>query len=92
MLETLVECYRHGDVGTEVYRVSYGIVEYDEDRGPDSMCQILYEVLQVAAPSRSSRSYAVYKVPHYHFQDHFEMCGYIQAGYIQGVLPDQMRR
>jgi hypothetical protein len=37
------------------------------------MCQILYEVLEVVAPCTSSKSYAVYKVPQNHFQDHFQM-------------------
>jgi hypothetical protein len=60
-------------MATEFYKISYGIVEDDEDHDPDWMCQILYEVLEVVAPSGSSRSYAVYKVPQHDFQDAFEM-------------------
>jgi hypothetical protein len=55
------------------YKVSYGLVEDDEDHDQDWMCQILYEVLEVVAPSSSSRTYAVYKVPQHDFQDTFEM-------------------
>ena len=55
------------------YKLPYGIVEDDEDHDPDWMCQIMYEVLEVVAPPTSSRSYAVYKVPHYNFIDHFEL-------------------
>ena len=58
---------------TKFYKLSYGIVEDDEDHDPDWMCQIMYEVLEVVAPPASSRSYAVYKVPHYNFVDHFEL-------------------
>jgi hypothetical protein len=58
---------------TKFYKVSYDVVEDDEDHDPDWMCQILYEVLEVVAPSASSRTYAVYKVPQHHFQDPFEM-------------------
>ena len=51
---------------TKYYKISYGIVEDDEeDRNPDWMCQIMYEVLQEVAPKSSSRTYAVYKVPMY---------------------------
>jgi len=60
-------------MATKFYKISYGIVEDDEDRNPDWMCQILYEVLEVVAPSTSSRTYAVYKVAPQHFRDHFEM-------------------
>ena len=49
---------------TKYYRISYGIVEDDEeDLTPDWMCQIMYEVLEVVAPITSSRTYKVYKVP-----------------------------
>ena len=58
---------------TKFYKLSYGIVEDDEDHDPDWMCQIMYEVLEVVAPANSTRSYAVYKVPHYNFQDHFQL-------------------
>jgi hypothetical protein len=55
------------------YKLSYGLLEDDEDHDPDWMRQIMYEVLEVVAPSTSSRSYAVYKVPHYNFVDNFQM-------------------
>jgi hypothetical protein len=58
---------------TKFYKVSYGIVEDDQNRNPDWMYQILYEVLEAVAPSTSSNTYAVYKVPRQHFQNHFEM-------------------
>jgi hypothetical protein len=58
---------------THFYKLSYGLVEDDEDHDPDWMCQIMYEVLEVVAPPDSSRSYAVYKVPHYNFVDHFQL-------------------
>ena len=58
---------------TRFYKLSYGIVEDDEDRDPDWMCQIMYEVLEAVAPSTSSRSYVVYKVPHYNFVDNFQL-------------------
>jgi hypothetical protein len=58
---------------THFYKLSYGLVEDDEDHDPDWMCQIMYEVLDVVAPPDSSRSYAVYKVPHYNFVDHFQL-------------------
>jgi hypothetical protein len=58
---------------TKFYKLSYGIVEDNEDHDPDWMCQIMYEVLEVVAPSTSSRLYAVYKVPHYNFVDHFQL-------------------
>jgi len=48
---------------TKYYKISYGIVEDDEDHNPDWMCQIIYEVLEVVAPDTSSRAYVVYKVP-----------------------------
>jgi hypothetical protein len=60
-------------MATKFYKISYGIVEDDEDHEPDWMCQILYKVLAVVAPSGSSRSYAVYRVPQHDFQDPFEM-------------------
>jgi hypothetical protein len=53
--------------------VSYGLVEADEGHDQDWMRQILYEVFEVVAPSRSSRTYAVYKVLQHDFQDTFEM-------------------
>ena len=58
---------------TKFYKLSYGLVEDVEDHDPDWMCQIMYEVLEVVAPPASSRSYAVYKVPHYTFVDHFQL-------------------
>jgi hypothetical protein len=60
-------------MATKFYKISYGIVEDDEDHDPDWMYQILYEVLEVVAPPSSSRSYAVYKVPQHDMQDPFEM-------------------
>jgi hypothetical protein len=58
---------------TKFYKLSCGLVGDDEDRNPDWMYQILCEVLEVVAPSTSSRTYAVYKVPLQHFRDHLEM-------------------
>jgi hypothetical protein len=58
---------------TKFYKLSYGLVEDDEDHDSDWMCQIMYEVLEVVAPSTSSRSYVVYKVPHYNFVDNFQL-------------------
>jgi hypothetical protein len=59
-------------MATKFYKTSYGIVEDDEDHDPDWMCQILYEVLEVVAPSGSSRSYVVHKVAQHDFQNPFE--------------------
>ena len=50
---------------TKCRKISYGIVGDDEDHNPDWMCQIMYEVLEVVAPTSSSRSYVAYKVPMY---------------------------
>jgi hypothetical protein len=50
-------------MATKFNKISYGIVEDDEDRDADWMRQILYEVLESVAPPGSSRSYAAYKVP-----------------------------
>jgi hypothetical protein len=58
---------------TKFFKLSYGIVEDDEDHDPDWMCQIMYEVLEAVAPSNSQRMYVVYKVPHYNFHDHFRL-------------------
>jgi hypothetical protein len=62
-------------MATKFYKMSYAIVEDDEDHHPDWVCQILYEVLEVVAPSTSSMSYAVYKVLQraHDFQDPFQM-------------------
>ena len=58
---------------TKFYKLSYALVEDDEDYDPDWMFQIMYEVLHVVAPSTSSRSYVVYKVPRYNFVDRFQL-------------------
>jgi hypothetical protein len=58
---------------TKFYKPLYGIVEDDEDHDSDWMCQVMYEVLEVVAPSTSTRSYVVYKVSRYNFQDHFQL-------------------